>query len=303
MRDKDPYGYEPDLEFNITPSSKGLMRFRKKRKGKSVRKTPRDLDERYDIREKDEHFTQPVSRVLRYDDGQDVVQENDISIVAPPARYGIKCADTLATGRSVALSNISVDFANDDTAGDNSDGFLPTAANGGGCINQILRGPGSFNRIGKRIKLHAVHVRGTIKGSDVTASVATVVIFLVYQKNVPLRSSECPALRNEILTDLSLGPNAFTNLDTTNQFQILRRWSFNVIGNTELEVTSKSAHYLDEFVLLGGRLTEWEDQDLGSYFYITQGALLLYATSDATNFALVQVPNVLLSTRLYWYDD
>jgi len=177
--------------------------------------------------------------------------------------------------------------------------FAPVAASTGGCINQVPLGNSSITRVGRRLNITAVALRGQVfAGSAGVCAKAT--ILLVWDRH-PNKAANLPAW-NTILTAQS--PDALTNKDYAPRFKILRRWDFGVTGyqGGAGNQTSTGQHTFEEFVKLKNKVTIWDAADTtGIVTNMLEGGLYLYWTSDEVDGTTA--PLVVMQTRVYFQDS
>lgn len=176
--------------------------------------------------------------------------------------------------------------------------FAPVAGASGGCINQVPLGNSSITRVGRRLNITAVAVRGQVWAgpAGVTAKVA---ILLIWDRH-PNKAASLPAW-NTILTNQS--PDALTNKDYAPRFKVLRRWDFAMSGtNTGSGQSGLSQQNIDEFVKLKNKVTIWDAADTtGVVTNMIEGALYLYQVTDEV--AGTTCPLVRINTRVYFQDS
>lgn len=175
--------------------------------------------------------------------------------------------------------------------------FAPIAGATGGCINQVPLGNSSITRVGRKLNITAVAIRGEVlAGSTTLATKAT--MLLIWDRNVN-QSAALPPWA-QILN--AQNPNSLTNKDNAPRFKILRRWDFEILGNrTAGQITEKGLVKIEEFIKLKNKVTIFTTADsTGIYPDMMEGGLLLYVTSDNAGTA---APQFVLNTRIYFQDS
>jgi len=175
--------------------------------------------------------------------------------------------------------------------------FAPVAGATGGCINQVPIGNSSITRVGRRMNITAVAIRGQVF-SNTNTDQSHCAMILVWDRH-PNKSAALPAW-NTILNQQSA--DSLTNKDYAPRFKILRRWDFPVCGSAAVP-TSAAQFNIDEFVKLKNKVTIWDAADTtGIVTDMIEGSLLLYTTSDEVA-AGAKAPVFYLSTRIYFQDS
>nr|WAE43234.1 MAG: capsid protein [Cressdnaviricota sp.] len=175
--------------------------------------------------------------------------------------------------------------------------FAPVAGATGGCLNQVPLGNSSITRVGRRMSINAVAIRGHIvAGTAGILSKATVL--LIWDRNV--NSSNALPPWTSVLT--AQNPDQLTNKDNAPRFKILRRWDFILSGANGAASTNDSSIYnVEEFVKLKNKVTLWTAGDsTGLYPNMVEGGLLLYTCSDKAG---TSSPVGVFSTRIYYQDN
>lgn len=137
-------------------------------------------------------------------------------------------------------------------------------------------GPSSNERIGKRIMLKSLQLRGSV-WSGTNGVVARYAWMIVYDKR--------PTMALPTLTDIidTASPLSFNNDDNSGRFRILRRMDGVQLG----DITPGSGNLLDnsygvvkEFIDLKGKPTVFKSAGTGSMGDIEEGALYFVAIGD-----------------------
>jgi len=178
--------------------------------------------------------------------------------------------------------------------------FAPVTGASAGCINQVPIGNSSITRVGRRMNITAVAIRGQLYSSTSTPA-AKATLMLIWDRH-PNKAAALPAW-NTILTSQS--PDSLTNKDYAPRFKILRRWDFCIIGagTAGSPLNPNSVQLVDEFVKLKNKVTIWDAADTtGIVTDMIEGALYLYFVSDETD-ASGNAPKGIFNTRIYFQDS
>lgn len=164
-------------------------------------------------------------------------------------------------------------------------------------LNTIATGSASNQRIGKRVTLRAVMVRGRVAAQSATIY-EKCVLMLVYIKT-PNQAATLPAV-NEIL--VSQSSNALTNRDNASKFRILRRWEWIVTGNSTAPATGQEQHAVEEYVRLPNLPSLWTNASTaGTIGEFVEGALILLSVGINANGATT-TPAFTGNQRVYFSD-
>jgi hypothetical protein len=177
--------------------------------------------------------------------------------------------------------------------------FAPNNAASLGCINQVPLGNSSITRVGRRLNITAVALRGQIYAGSTSPAVKGTVL-LIWDRH-PNKAAALPAW-NTILNAQT--PDALTNKDYAPRFKILRRWDFAAVGSgsSGANQTSAGQFVIDEFVKLKNKVTIWDAADTtGVVTNMLEGGLYLAQVCDEaqSTSALTLVCN----TRVYFQDS
>jgi len=173
-------------------------------------------------------------------------------------------------------------------------------------LNIVQQGDGTTERIGKKITLKAVQIKGAISAgeeSNVSAS-----LLLVYDRN-PNQQAALP-LPQDVLSgnSLAFGGAGLSNRDWSERFKILRRWNYAVTSG-DSATHAYAAGYpaggsvipVDEYVDLKGRITEWTAaSSTGAVNTMVKGSLFLLAIANNANGA--QTPTFSGVSRIDYED-
>jgi len=139
-------------------------------------------------------------------------------------------------------------------------------------INAVPQGASSSQRIGKRIQLKSLQVRGTVGSASATAFAAGVVL-IVYDKR--------PTGSMPNITDILNTVNAysFNNDNNSARFRVLKRMRYQCIGNAGTPTTA-SNFAADMFLNLKGLPVTFKDAGTGAIGDIEEGALYVVTVGD-----------------------
>lgn len=166
-------------------------------------------------------------------------------------------------------------------------------------INTIPQDASPTSRIGKKVEMTGVAIRGTIY-ANTTLSMTHVTMLLVYVRNNN-QAATLPAW-NEILASQS--PIALTNRDNASKFKILRRWDYKLIGDQDSTTpTCDTMQIVEEFVKFKKPLEAvWTAAGTaGTIGQFEKGSLLLMIVGDET-FASGEAALLYANTRVYFKD-
>jgi len=171
-------------------------------------------------------------------------------------------------------------------------------------LNVPENGPELYQRVGRRIYMKSVHIRGTVlAAATTTQDYGRIIVFYDSQPN-----GAAPTLA-ALLADSNAGhATAVTseiNLDNRERFKILRDMPFllpsctntaGVITNLGMQDTVKQSMQFDEFIKLKGLETVYNGTNGGTIADITSGSLFVVTFSGIGNY------NTSWSSRLRYYD-
>jgi len=164
-------------------------------------------------------------------------------------------------------------------------------------LNTIATGSASNQRIGKRVTLRAVALRASIQAQS-AGIYQKCVLLLIYIKN-PNQAATLPAV-NEIL--VSQSANAMTNRDNASKFRVLRRWEWEVIGNSTTPATGMEQQIVEEYVRIPNLPSLWTNASTaGTIGEFVEGALILLSVGTSANGATT-TPSITGNSRLYFSD-
>lgn len=191
-----------------------------------------------------------------------------------------------------------LDCATTATLANSAGGYLLTTAATPGAIvlNQIPQGTTQNTRIGRKLKITGVRIKGFIS-AVATTTFSNVGWLLIHQKT-PNNPSAMPNYTDILVTQ---NINALRNVDNNDKLRVLRSWSDVVTGNATTPSTGKEIVTFDEMIDLKNKevITEWTAADTtGVYGNMERGALMLYAISSGSS----NIPQMFCSVRLYYED-
>lgn len=135
-------------------------------------------------------------------------------------------------------------------------------------IATIAQGAGQTQRIGKKATYKSLQVRGYVQ-NNTTATLNDVAICIVYDKE--------PTGLMPNITDIFNQATAQSFLNDTNsdRFQIVRRWSHVLTGNSATPATGNEILDIDEYIDLKSRPVQFKAAATGAIGDIAVGALYL----------------------------
>lgn len=164
-------------------------------------------------------------------------------------------------------------------------------------LNTIPTGTSATSRVGKRVALKAIAIRGNIAAASAT-TMEKCTMLLVYIRT-PNQATTLPAW-----TEILKGQTSYdlTNRDNASKFKILRRWDYEIIGNATTPSTGMEEQYFEYFVPLRGLPSTWTNASTaGTIGEFEEGALILCTVGDAANGATTTC-TCSGNTRLYFTD-
>jgi len=169
-------------------------------------------------------------------------------------------------------------------------------------LNIIPQGNSAISRIGKRVVLKAIQMRGRVRVQSATNINDKVCVLLVYVRSVNsvVSAGTAVPIPSDVLT--AGNSQSLTNRNYASKFKILRRWDYIMSGSTATP-TEQSNYNFEEYVVFKKPLvTQWQSGGaIGGYDECEKGALLLMTIGDtaagATN------PNFTANCRLYFNES
>jgi len=168
-------------------------------------------------------------------------------------------------------------------------------------INEVTRGDGAEERIGKKVHLHSLHLRlhvATGLSNDGTISKCTTL--LLYSLGTSGNAINQPGWLNILVAQ---EPDALYNEKAESIYKVLRRWDhFVAIGANSDRPFADVHAVIDEIIPLEGMITEWLGSNSnGDGRDIVKGQLILATVGDNTE-ASIDVPYLDGVTRLVFRD-
>lgn len=167
-------------------------------------------------------------------------------------------------------------------------------------INAIPIGGDANSRIGKKVTCSAVSIRGYVRAASATVqNKCALMLVWVKSPNLPLG---LPAVAD--ILDANTDSNSHTNLDLSTKFKIVRRWEFNVTGNSTTPSTGNELQCVDQYVQLkaGKYDSMWSATNTdGAITGFEKGALLLL-TVGLGNYDSTLTPLFNGDVRVYFTD-
>lgn len=142
-------------------------------------------------------------------------------------------------------------------------------------LNTVPQGAGTSERIGKKILLKSLQMRGKAFAGT-TCLTADGAYIIVYDKRP---TGVLPAITDVLV---AVNSNAMNNDVNSGRFRILKRIDFIFIGNsgTAGQSTSETAHTADFFLSLKGLPQVFKAAGTGAIGDIEEGALYLISVGD-----------------------
>jgi len=213
-----------------------------------------------------------------------------------------KCYDTIHTGFTPITMLASTDTPVSTSAGNWYYAGLATPSSAI-LLNPVNQAATASARLGRSIKMNAIHIRGAIQAGAQTAATGAanqqVSLALVYVRDV----NNASVLPPQDTVFQSQNALTLTNRDNATNFKIVRKWDYNLVGDRDAagDRTSNSSVMVNEYVQLRGLETTWTASvQTGGYDSMEKGGLILYirgCTPSATNSQVFAV-----TTRLYFAD-
>jgi len=197
--------------------------------------------------------------------------------------------------------------------------LLASVSTNGGCavLNCVQPGNGSWNRVGRRIKMQSLRLRGAVEtlsdnaGGAAATRGALIRLVVVYDKNVSGTPGTIPLFNQIFGTTDQLGNETgavFDALrwDNTGRFRVLRDMTFNTNPNSIPAAAEEGAvnkQAFDEFIDLKGLETVFSGQSNPCTIAdISSGALYLYARMDVATTNSVSILITESNSRLRYTD-
>lgn len=140
-------------------------------------------------------------------------------------------------------------------------------------IATVAQGVSVNQRVGKKAVWKSLQMRG-VMNADTTTTVAAGAALIVYDRKP---TGALPAI-TDILVSANSG--AFLNDVNSDRFQIVRRFNYNIVGNTTTPATGGEAEVIDEFIDLKKRPVEFNAAGTGAIGDLAKGALYLVTVGN-----------------------
>lgn len=140
-------------------------------------------------------------------------------------------------------------------------------------LNTVPQGAGTSQRVGKKIKLKSLQMRGGMANNS-TAVTSNPAYMIVYDKRP---TGTLPAITDILDTAHSA---SFLNDNNTARFQILKRVDQMMTGNPSSFFNQTSVKNADRFINLRGKIQVFNNVGTGAIGDIDQGALYLVTVGD-----------------------
>jgi len=156
-------------------------------------------------------------------------------------------------------------------------------------LNGCIAGSQNFNRIGRKITMKNLQIRGQFLLTDDTTLMTVVRMIVVYDKQP---NGAAPTFANIIQSQNISGTAeslfaSFVNLDNRDRFEIVRDYQYS-LGSRSTVATQSIAQgpgviCVNEFIPLGGREVVFNAGTAGTVGDITTGALYAFFISNTPN--------------------
>lgn len=156
-------------------------------------------------------------------------------------------------------------------------------------LNGCVAGSQNFNRIGRKIQMSSLQIRGAIFLQDTTSGPTTVRMLIVYDRQA---NGAAPTYGDIIKSQNISGTtesawNSFVNLDNRDRFEIIRD-EFYEIGLVDTTATQAIATgpvrcHLNEYIKLGNREVVYNAGSAGTVGDIQSGSLYVFFISNQSN--------------------
>lgn len=160
--------------------------------------------------------------------------------------------------------------------------------------NTIVQGVATNQRVGKKIQLSSLQIRGNAQ-ADNTTLLALGAIMLVYDRRP---TGALPAITDILVT---ADANSFTNDANTGRFKILKRWQFSLVGNnaTAGQATDSSQYSIDDYLPIKNKQTVYKAAGTGAIADIEEGAIYLVGVGNQVAGTADGNANIAIRTRFY----
>jgi len=208
------------------------------------------------------------------------------------ARSGVgsvehKTFDPVVLGTNNLISNTSSAVAV------SGSGYI-TANASAHVVNQVPQGTTSSTRIGRKMRMTAIHVKGTMQSDAASNSCQLNRWALVYIPKLDRTTTTMPP-QNVIWT--SQDSRAQRVINEADRFTVIKQCVYNNIGDFDAPSTGLEQLPIDEYIKLN-HATVWTQADTtGSFDNMQEGALCIYVNGSANNTC-----TMVYTCRLYFED-
>lgn len=163
-------------------------------------------------------------------------------------------------------------------------------------LNAVAQGTSSITRIGKKILMKALQIRGHIyQGTDTGFTKVSLLLVYIRSNN---QAASMPSW-SEMLT--FRGTSGLTNRDNASKYKVLRRWDFALAGVTATPQPSSLFNFEEYVVFKKPLITQFKDATstppaIAEY---EKGSLHLMAVGNIAQASATRV-RMEVSTRLYF---
>lgn len=164
-------------------------------------------------------------------------------------------------------------------------------------LNQVPQGTSQTTRIGRKLLMQAIHLRGTITATFNNAFTNTVRLALVYIPRLDRTTTTMPP-QNVIWT--AQDPRALRLINNVDRFKIIRQWTYQITGDGNAVTTGQEAVHFDEMVKINLPTVWTQANTSGTFDDMEEGALCLYSHGIQAN--AVGTAVVSYAARLYFQD-
>lgn len=179
-----------------------------------------------------------------------------------------------------ASNGVTYNCTSDAAVAVSATGYV-TAAASAIVINQVPQGTTVNTRLGRRIRMKNLLVRGAVTASNTVQVTQPVRVCLVYLPSMDRTTTTMPP-HNVIWTAQS--PYALRQITDNVDFKVLRQWDFIIGGDRDAPTTAQELCWINEMVNLGGLETVWSSTNTdGTFNDMDKGGLCLYFQSLAVN--------------------
>ena len=166
-------------------------------------------------------------------------------------------------------------------------------------LNTIPTGNSAITRVGKKVELKAIQIRGMILAQSATLFEKCTTL-LIWIRN-PNKAATLPAV-TEIM--VSQSANALSNRDNASRFKIVRRLDTRISGDTQTVASDDTIQLFEEYVPFkaGKYVSCWTQGSVnGTIDEFEQGALVILSLGLNANGATI-TPLFSGNSRLYYND-